>query len=125
MVPVQLPSCACTAASNGQRSVFDPRSSPDQADNTVSASGAKVNLSNVRAIPRPGIQLCQIEWADGKDLSGLPGIPARIRFSLKNAKLYAFWVTPEKSGASHGCVAAGGPGFTGPADTAGIGSRKP
>ncbi|NLS97330.1 MAG: hypothetical protein GXX96_34765 [Planctomycetaceae bacterium] len=68
--------------------------------------------------------ICQLEWGDGKDLSGLAGTPARIRFSLKNAKLFAFWVTPEKSGASHGYVGAGGPGFSGPADTVGIASRE-
>jgi hypothetical protein len=33
--------------------------------------------------------------------------------------LYAFWVSPESTGASHGYVAAGGPGFTGPTDTVG------
>jgi hypothetical protein len=39
---------------------------------------------------------------------------------LRNAALYAFWVTPDESGASHGYVAGGGPGLTGPTDTEGI-----
>jgi len=29
------------------------------------------------------------------------------------------WVSPDRSGASHGYVAAGGPEFTGPTDTVG------
>jgi len=45
----------------------------------------------------------------------------RFRFHLRNGALYAFWVSPDKSGASRGYVAAGGPGFTGPTDT--VGSR--
>ena len=43
----------------------------------------------------------------------------KFRFHLRNGRLYAFWVSPDASGASHGYVAAGGPGFTGPADTVG------
>jgi hypothetical protein len=66
----------------------------------------------------------QIEWDNDKDLSGFAGSPVKIRFSLKNAKLYAFWVTPDKNGASHGYVAAGGPGFTGPIDTVGNDAYK-
>ena len=53
------------------------------------------------------------------DLSALAGKPVRFRFHLRNGSLYSFWVSPETSGASHGYVAAGGPGFTGPADTVG------
>ena len=45
------------------------------------------------------------------------------RFTLRRGRLYAFWVSPERSGASHGYVAAGGPGFTGPTDTVGDGTR--
>jgi hypothetical protein len=44
----------------------------------------------------------------------------RFRFRLRNGKLYAFWVSPEVSGASHGYVAAGGPGFTSLTDTLGV-----
>ena len=53
------------------------------------------------------------------DLSSLAGKPVRFRFHLTNGALYAFWVSPAESGASHGYVAAGGPGFTGPTDTVG------
>src|SRR5947199_97809 len=40
------------------------------------------------------------------------GKPIKFRFHLKNAKLYAFWVSGQESGASQGYVAAGGPGLT-------------
>ena len=46
----------------------------------------------------------------------------KFRFHVKGGELYAFWVSPEKSGASHGYVAAGGPGSTGPTDT--VGQRR-
>jgi len=32
---------------------------------------------------------------------------------MKSGALYAFWITPDATGASHGYVAAGGPGFPG------------
>jgi hypothetical protein len=65
-----------------------------------------------------------VRWKGGDDLSRLAGKPMKFRFHLKNARLYAFWVSPEHTGASHGYVAAGGPGFTGPADTVGSGARE-
>lgn len=63
--------------------------------------------------------LAQVNWQQDNDLSALVGKPARFRFHLKNGSLYAFWVSPDESGASHGYVGAGGPGFTGPRDTVG------
>jgi len=53
-----------------------------------------------------------VRWKGAADLSSLAGQPVRCRFSLRNGQLYSFWVSPDKSGASHGFVAAGGPGFT-------------
>jgi len=63
--------------------------------------------------------LVKVEWADAADLSAWSARPARFRFRLKNAAFYAFWVSPDESGASYGYVAGGGPGFTGPIDTVG------
>jgi len=63
--------------------------------------------------------LTGVTWQGAKDLSAVAGKPVRFRFHLKNGSLYAFWVSPDASGASHGYVAAGGPGFTGPTDTVG------
>ncbi len=63
--------------------------------------------------------LVRVTWDGGGDLSSLVGKPVRFRFSLTNGRLYSFWISPDTSGASHGYVAAGGPGFTGPTDTVG------
>jgi hypothetical protein len=60
-----------------------------------------------------------VRWEGDDDLSALAGKPVRFRFHLTNSRLYAFWVSPELSGASYGYVAAGGPGFTGTTDTMG------
>jgi hypothetical protein len=65
--------------------------------------------------------LFQVTWEGGSDLASLAGQPVRFRFALTNGRLYAFWVSPDATGASHGYVAAGGPGFTGPIDTVGKG----
>jgi hypothetical protein len=56
-----------------------------------------------------------VAWGEGKDLSSLAGKAVRFRFHLTNGKLYAFWVSPDASGASHGYL-AGGPGFRAPVD---------
>jgi hypothetical protein len=55
--------------------------------------------------------LQMVRWRDVNDLSPVMNQPIRFRFQLRNGRLYAFWVSPEPSGASHGYVAAGGPGF--------------
>ena len=60
-----------------------------------------------------------ITWRGSENLSAVAGKPVRFRFHLRNGSLYAFWVSPDASGASHGHVAAGGPGLTGPLDTVG------
>ena len=57
-----------------------------------------------------------VSWAGAADLAALSGKPVRFRFHLASGKLYAFWVSPTLSGASHGYVAAGGPDFDGPMD---------
>jgi len=63
--------------------------------------------------------LAPVTWKGAEDLSAVAGKPVRFRFHLRNGSLYAFWVSPAAGGASHGYVAAGGPGLTGPADTVG------
>jgi hypothetical protein len=61
-----------------------------------------------------------VRWQDAEDLSAVSGRPVRFRFQLTNGKLYAFWVSPTPDGASHGYLAAGGPGYPGPVDTIGM-----
>jgi len=63
--------------------------------------------------------LLAVTWNGAPDLSAVAGRPVRFRFHLKKGRLFAFWVSPDRSGASHGYVAAGGPGFTGLMDTVG------
>jgi len=65
-----------------------------------------------------------VTWPGASDLSTLAGQTVRFRFYLTNGGLYAFWVSPDRSGASHGYVAAGGPGFTGPTDTVGLAAYR-
>jgi hypothetical protein len=73
-----------------------------------------------RCVPiRADRTLQAVSWGNGADLSAVAGRPVKFRFHLTAGRLYAFWVSPEPSGASHGYVAAGGPGFTGPTDTVG------
>ena len=49
----------------------------------------------------------------------MSGKNVRLRFTLTSGALYAFWVTPDADGASHGYVGAGGPGFHGTLDAGG------
>ena len=66
-----------------------------------------------------------VTWKDAPDLGRVAGKTVQFRFHLTKGKLYAFWVSPEETGASHGYVAAGGPGFTGITDNIGAGGSRP
>jgi hypothetical protein len=66
----------------------------------------------------------QVTWKGSADLSQLSGQKVKFRFLLHQGELYAFWVSPDVSGASHGYMAAGGPEFDGPIDTVGSRGRK-
>jgi hypothetical protein len=74
--------------------------------------------ANCRAV-RADKTLAEVTWTGADDLGAASGKTVRFRFYLRSGSLYAFWVSPERSGASRGYVAAGGPGFTGPTDTVG------
>jgi hypothetical protein len=74
-------------------------------------------LGRADCIPvRADRTLQAVTWQKA-DLAAAAGKLVRFRFHLKDGRLYAFWVSGERSGASGGYVAAGGPGFAGPADT--------
>jgi hypothetical protein len=60
-----------------------------------------------------------VRWKGVTDLSAVAGQPVRIRFLVTTGSLFAFWVSADAGGASHGYVAAGGPSFTGARDTTG------
>ena len=68
--------------------------------------------------------LCELRWKGVTDLARLSGKPVRFRFRLESGSLYAFWVSPDKSGASHGYIAAGGPGYTSLVDTVGRAAKS-
>jgi hypothetical protein len=68
--------------------------------------------------------LASVRWRGGADLSSLSGQSVRFRFLLRNARLFAFWVSPDERGSSNGYVAAGGPGFTSVRDTEGTRSYQ-
>lgn len=77
-------------------------------------------FSRANCIPiRADKTLKEVRWKDKDDLSMLVERPVKFRFYLRKARIYAFWVSSKPSGASHGYVAAGGPGFTGTKDTVG------
>jgi hypothetical protein len=61
-----------------------------------------------------------VQWKGANDLSTLKGKIVKFKFYLTNGKLYSFWVSPDKTGASYGYVGAGGPGFDGVVDTKGV-----
>lgn len=61
----------------------------------------------------------RLTWKGADDLGSLAGKTVRFRFTLRSGKLYAFWVSPDLSGASYGYIGAGGPGFDGLIDTVG------
>jgi len=65
----------------------------------------------------------EMVWKD-KDLKSLAGQSVRYIFQMDRGDLYSFWVAQDQSGASHGYVAGGGPGFTGPTDTIGNNSSS-
>ena len=85
------------------------------ADGQVIAPYARSRCTPLRADKT----LQPVRWQGATDLSALAGEPVKLRFHLRKGRLYAFWVSPDQSGASRGYVAAGGPGFTGPTDTVG------
>ena len=63
--------------------------------------------------------LHEVTWQGATDLAALRGRTVRFRFHLRQGSLFAFWVSPDASGASHGYVGAGGPGYEGVVDSVG------
>ncbi len=79
---------------------------------------APFTAAGCRAVSGDGTRQ-RVEWDGAADLAALANRAVKFRFNLRNGRLYAFWVSPDASGASQGYVAAGGPGFDGPIDTVG------
>lgn len=53
-----------------------------------------------------------ISWKENDNLSSLAGKSVKLKFHVKNGKLYSFWVSDKLSGVSNGYIAAGGPEFS-------------
>lgn len=68
--------------------------------------------------------LAPVTWRGTADLSALRGKAVAFRFHLSRGSLYAFWVSPNASGASHGYIGAGGPGYPGVTDTVGAAALR-
>ena len=76
--------------------------------------------SRTNAVPiRVDNTLQEVRWRGVTDLSALSGKPVKFRFHLRHGRLYSFWVSPDRSGASNGYVGAGSPGVPGIVDTVG------
>ena len=78
------------------------------------------NLALADCVPAHGNSTAlHVRWKDDAALARVTGRPVRVRLQITHGRLYAFWIAPSSAGASRGFVAAGGPGFSGPRDTAG------
>ncbi len=52
-----------------------------------------------QAVPFTGDRTCaRLEWKHGRDFSAMAGRSVRIRFTLQEGDLYAFWMAPEGFG---------------------------
>jgi hypothetical protein len=71
---------------------------------------------NCRGVRGDGTRL-PVSWTRDS-LASLAGQIVRFRFVVSGARLYAFWVSPTSEGQSRGYLAAGGPGLSGPVDSA-------
>ena len=52
-----------------------------------------------------------VRWAANTTLASLQGQNIKVRFYLEGGDLYAFWISPDADGASHGYTGGGGPGL--------------
>ncbi len=53
----------------------------------------------------------RVVWKGHRSLAGLAGPPLRFKFYLTDGELYAFWISPWKTGESRGYLGGGGPGL--------------
>ncbi len=63
-----------------------------------------------------------VRWKGAEHVEALAGKPVRLRFHLRDASLYAFWVSQDARGASGGYLGGGGPGYAGVRDVGGGGT---
>ncbi|MFC2125861.1 glycosyl hydrolase family 32 [Bacteroidota bacterium] len=83
------------------------------------------NFSKEKCIPvKTDGTIQNVRWKEADDLFSLSGQVVKFRFYLKKGSLYSFWISPDKSGASYGYVAAGGPGFSSSVDKEGLNAYR-
>ena len=78
---------------------------------------APFSAANCVPVTRNGTSML-VRWSPGTSVAALAGEWVRFRFSVRNGRLYAFWVSRSRDGASNGYVGGGGPAFAGPIDAA-------
>ncbi len=77
-------------------------------------------FTSEKCVPLRGDSTRQrVVWDGVESLARASNKNVKLRFTLTNGSLYAFWVTPDANGASSGYVGAGGPGFAGLLDDGG------
>jgi len=54
-----------------------------------------------------------VAWTSTQSVGRMRGARFRLRFNLRSARLFSFWVSPGLKGSSNGFLAAGGPGYLG------------
>jgi hypothetical protein len=67
---------------------------------------APYTLENCQPI-QADTHLAQLKWSGAASAHPSGGKPVRVRFSLRNGRLYSFWFSGSPSGASGGYLAAG------------------
>jgi hypothetical protein len=100
---------------------FDAKDGGDLRVEALDSGGRVIEPFSLRnSIPVKANRTRQaVQWKSARTLRALAGKPVKLSFRLNGGAFYGFWVSPEPTGASHGYVAAGGPGFNGPTDTTG------
>ncbi|MGB0581325.1 MAG: hypothetical protein ACPGVU_16625 [Limisphaerales bacterium] len=69
--------------------------------------------------------LTSVNWNNIPNISMLVDRPIRFAFQIKNASLYSFWISRQRTGRSEGFSAGGGMHFIDPNDTVGNRSYYP
>jgi hypothetical protein len=68
-------------------------------------------LARAECVPVHGDKTKQPVTWKMSDLTAAAGKPVKFRFHVTDGRLYSFWVSRDRSGASGGYLAAGGPGL--------------
>jgi len=103
----------------GRHAFINARIGGDVRMEVLDASGQVIApYSYEQSVPATGDSTrLAMRWRSRDSLDELRGEVVRFRFTLSDAQLFAFWVSPSLAGHSRGYLAAGGPGYSRPDDT--------